>query len=649
MTVIIFDISKAETNKTINKSNNEIKIEYLESKKSLEEYIIDSGDGLFIEFKNKPRASTTNKEISKNPLDISYLDPNENLDNYVLGPNDTLAINFINRPKGSAFKDKNLDPNNINYLNPNGDLKNYYLDTGDSVNLNFIYVKELNGSFQIDREGEISLPEIGSVYVRGLNVYQVKKLLEDRYKEYLKLPDLDVTISSYRFINSGIFSIDEYGEIQLPIPNSSFNKNFYVEGLLIRELEDLLEKKYQEFGIFTEVNIRINEFKFIGSGVYPVDTEGEIFLPIIKETFVRGLTPDELSKLLDQKYKEFDISLETKIKIATFKSLRVLVGGEIRSPGVYLFPAYSSGIVNIVDRVDQEGKTQTFFDDNNSSMESNKSGTNENLVNNNSNSSSNSSLRGNTRENSNNTTITNSRLSINYQDNPQENFVSGNNIQNNDAKTSFLIRRPNNNVSTLANAIQAAGGITSSTDLSNIEIIRDIPLGKGGGKKRAIIDFKSYVENSDPTNDVRLFDGDRIFFSKLKKASEDQVPKSILAGLSPRFISVKIFGRVENAGVVQLPLEASLSDAIDLTGPIKPLSGKIVLIRYNKDGTILNKNISYSARAKKGSKRNPFVKQGDLISVKNSILGKSTGVIREFTAPFVGIYSTKEIIESFND
>ena len=63
----------------------------------------------------------------------------------------------------------------------------------------------------------------------------------------------------------------------------------------------------------------------------------------------------------------------------------------------------------------------------------------------------------------------------------------------------------------------------------------------------------------------------------------------------------------------------------------------------------MNKNISYSARAKKGSKRNPFVKEGDLISVKNSFLGKSTGVIREFTAPFVGIYSTKEIIEGFND
>ena len=76
---------------------------------------------------------------------------------------------------------------------------------------------------------------------------------------------------------------------------------------------------------------------------------------------------------------------------------------------------------------------------------------------------------------------------------------------------------------------------------------------------------------------------------------------------------------------------------------------KIVLIRYKKDGTILKENISYSARAKRGSKRNPFINDGDLIAVKNSFLGKSSGIIREFTAPFVGIYSTKEIIEGFGD
>ena len=86
-----------------------------------------------------------------------------------------------------------------------------------------------------------------------------------------------------------------------------------------------------------------------------------------------------------------------------------------------------------------------------------------------------------------------------------------------------------------------------------------------------------------------------------------------------------------------------------MTRPIKPLSGKIVLIRYEKDGTVIKKNISYSARATRGSKRNPYLKEDDLISVKNSILGKTNEVLKEVTAPFVGIYSTKELIEGFSD
>ena len=119
--------------------------------------------------------------------------------------------------------------------------------------------------------------------------------------------------------------------------------------------------------------------------------------------------------------------------------------------------------------------------------------------------------------------------------------------------------------------------------------------------------------------------------------------------LTPKFISVNLFGRVDSPGVVKLPLEAVLSDAIDISGPIKPLSGKIVIIRYGADGTVIKKKISYSASAKRGSKRNPFLKGDDLISVKNSVLGKTTGIIGEFTAPFVGIYSTKEIIEGFSE
>ena len=61
----------------------------------------------------------------------------------------------------------------------------------------------------------------------------------------------------------------------------------------------------------------------------------------------------------------------------------------------------------------------------------------------------------------------------------------------------------------------------------------------------------------------------------------------------------------------------------------------------------VKKDIAYNAKAKRGSRRNPYLREDDLISVKNSFYGKSAGVLKEITAPFLGIYSTKQLIESF--
>ena len=55
--IFLFDVSKAKTNNSVPQNNNEIKIEYLESKKTLENYIIDSGDVLYIEFDNNSKGN----------------------------------------------------------------------------------------------------------------------------------------------------------------------------------------------------------------------------------------------------------------------------------------------------------------------------------------------------------------------------------------------------------------------------------------------------------------------------------------------------------------------------------------------------------------------------------------------------------------
>ena len=544
ISVFIFDLVKAESNNATLNRNNELAIDYLDSRSKLEDLNLDSETIELILENAKNRTE----------IDINYLNPKNELEDYIVDTGDSLLIEFKNKPRGLGLIEWEYDPKNISYLNPRNDLRNYTLDEGDTLAIKFLNTPELNVNQTIDQEGEIYLSRLKSTYIKGLNIYQLKNLLEEKYKEFLIDP---------------------------------------------------------------EIEIRISGFRFMGSGIYSINNEGELMLPLLKETYVRGLTTNEISNLLSKKYLNSEyISSEVEIRIANFKPQRILMTGEIRNPGIYKFAGYSSGeflaVENINDDTSQKGEMENDTED---SISKEIDGDN----------------------------MTKGQL------NRRESNASLNQIsQNNNTRQSFQIKRPSENFTTISNAIRRAGGITSKTDLSRIEIIRDIPIGKGGGKQRAVVDFTSFLNESDPTNDIRLFDGDRIFLPKLATASSDIIPKSILSGLSPRFITVDIFGRVENPGTVKLPLEASLSDAINLTGPIRPLSGKIVLIRYNKDGTILNKNISYSARAKKGSKRNPFVKQGDLISVKNSLLGKTTGVIREVTAPFIGIYSTKEIIESFD-
>ena len=88
---------------------------------------------------------------------------------------------------------------------------------------------------------------------------------------------------------------------------------------------------------------------------------------------------------------------------------------------------------------------------------------------------------------------------------------------------------------------------------------------------------------------------------KLKIKDKRIIPNSILSGLSPRFINVEINGQIENPGNVKIPIEGNLSDLMNLTGPRKPLAGKVFLIRYNQDGTLLRNNIKYSPNASPNS------------------------------------------------
>ena len=491
-------------------------------------------------------------------INTSYLEPKEDLKSYILDTGDIINIRFKNRPGGSLKQSirQKTNKREISYLEPINSIKDYILDTGDSIYLDFNIDGSsgdpYSGNYTINNDGEVYLPEIKNSYVRGLTVSELKVLLDKRYDEYLISPDIEIRIKNFKFIPNGKFSVNAEGEILLPqIPNDPDE--------------------------------------------------------ITRKTYVRGLTPSELEKLLEKRYSSYFMNPDVFIDISTYKPLRISIRGEVRSPGIVKFPAYQN--------ITNKNILQTIKSTNSESLLG-KDSLNFNY---------------------------NNRQEISSQLNNQSSPSNNQSENSSSILTSNKIKRDTQFVTTLSDVIQKAGGLTSYSNISKIEVVRDVSLLQGGGKKRAIINFLPYINKGDDTNDIRVFDGDSILIPSLQEKNPTIVPNSIIAGLSPKFIEVTITGRIENPGMLKLPLEGSMSDAIDLKGPRKPLSGKVYLIRYNKDGTLLRKKINYSSTAAPGSSKNPTLIDGDFITIRNSLIGRSSGILKDLTAPFVGVYASKEV------
>ena len=100
----------------------------------------------------------------------------------------------------------------------------------------------------------------------------------------------------------------------------------------------------------------------------------------------------------------------------------------------------------------------------------------------------------------------------------------------------------------LSNALFKAGGLTQFSDIKNVEIIRDIPLGLGGGKKSATIDLTSFLNNYDPSANIKIFDGDTIYVPRLENPNPSIVAKSVLTRVTPKFLYIDVYKGIENTG-----------------------------------------------------------------------------------------------------
>ncbi len=57
------------------------------------------------------------------------------------------------------------------------------------------------------------------------------------------------------------------------------------------------------------------------------------------------------------------------------------------------------------------------------------------------------------------------------------------------------------------------------------------------------------------------------------------------------------------------------------------------------------RKIRFSRRHKKGSEKNPYLRERDIITVGKSKFNVASTIISEITAPFVGVYATYNLFD----
>ena len=350
-------------------------------------------------------------------------------------------------------------------------------------------------------------------------------------------------------------------------------------------------------------NIPKNNFYILGPGdqlemivseeakelksVFVIDGEGLVNLKRLKKIYVEGLTLKELEKILNSEYSKYVLNPEVKLEIISYRPIKVYIDGEVEIPGQYII----DGTINFKNKYISEVQI---------------------------------------RESNNN---------VNY----SEDNIYLNPTEGDSSSIKVPVIFP-----TLIDVIRQSRGITANANLKEIVVSRKNNLTDGGGRIQTKINLLKVLNLEDPNQNIRILDGDTIFVPKGDNPSSIDIAKAIKSNINPSIISVYVGGRVQVPGKYEVGRTSTLNDAIEVSGGTKLLKGSLRLIRYNNDGSIDKRTFRYNQRAKRGTYKNPYLRNGDIIFVGKSAFNVATEVLNEVTSPLqslVSIYGIYKVFE----
>lgn len=202
---------------------------------------------------------------------------------------------------------------------------------------------------------------------------------------------------------------------------------------------------------------------------------------------------------------------------------------------------------------------------------------------------------------------------------------------------------------TLTQAIDQAGGITSQANLRTVEIRREI----GQGQQQTLtIDLWALIQAGDLQQDITLMGGDEVFIPTATSLTPEEVTLLSSANFAPDTIRVYVAGEVNAPGVVEVPLNTPLNQALLAAGGFTPRSREntVELVRLNPNGSASQTLVEIDFSVGVDAIKNPVLSDQDVIIVHPSAIAKVgdfTGILlNPFTTIIDSLFGASRLLRS---
>ena len=183
-------------------------------------------------------------------------------------------------------------------------------------------------------------------------------------------------------------------------------------------------------------------------------------------------------------------------------------------------------------------------------------------------------------------------------------------------------------------AIQTAGGVTLNADIRRV-LLRRL-AGPDGSQKQTVLDLAQLLQVGNQRQNPILFDGDTIVIGRTENPPSDEVLQLGATNLSPPTITISVLGEVKSPGIIAVPANTPLVEAILRAGGTRKWranKNSIELVRLSRNGVTTRKVFTFREDRDISQAFNPPLRDRDTIIVNRSFFGQALDVVNEVLVP----------------